>query len=258
MAFRWLVPVSMTGCRCGPSTRSTLPGFKSAVRKGGAASVMCSYNRINGLQSCQDPLTLGIVRNWMRGFVGPDAILAVRDGAAAANAGTDNFQIGGSSSFRSAANSGQIPQARIDDAARRILTGMIRVGLLDHPVGERAAGRQHSQAPQAGDEDLGAGQCAAAEPPPSPAVLIEDEVHRGDRLRRGPGNADRGGRLPRGVARRQGDHAAGRDPQARRSRRQCEVRTGDPRRRVPAGRSRQRVDTVVGVGSGPIRDLLLG
>jgi beta-glucosidase len=111
------------------------PGFKSAVRKGGAASVMCSYNRINGLQSCQDPFTLGILRNWLRGFVGPDAVLAVRDGAAAANAGTDNFQIGGSSSFRSAANSGQIPQARIDDAARRILTGMIRVGLLDHSVG---------------------------------------------------------------------------------------------------------------------------
>ena len=85
------------------------PGFKSAVRKGGAASVMCSYNRINGLQSCQDPFTLGILRNWMRGFVGPDAILAVRDGAAAANAGTDNFQIGGSSSFRSAANSGRNP-----------------------------------------------------------------------------------------------------------------------------------------------------
>src|SRR4051794_10299513 len=54
-----------------------LPGFKAALGRGGGASVMCSYNRINGLQSCQDPQTLGTVHGWLRGFVGPDATLAV-------------------------------------------------------------------------------------------------------------------------------------------------------------------------------------
>ena len=235
-----------------------LPGFKSAVRKGGAASVMCSYNRINGLQSCQDPFTLGIVRNWMRGFVGPDAVLAVRDGATAANAGTDNFQIGGSSSFRSAANSGQIPQARIDDAARRILTGMLRVGLLDHPVGGAQPVASTPRHRKLATKISAQASCSAAEPPPPAAVLIADPLDRGDRVRRRPGNADRGGRLPCGVARRQGDHAAGGDPQAGRSRHQREVRAGNPRRRLPAGGSRQRVDPFVGIGSGPIRDLLLG
>jgi beta-glucosidase len=111
------------------------PGFRSAVREGGAASVMCSYNRINGTQSCQNPLTLGILKGWgLRGFVEPDAILAVRDTAAGANAGVDNFQIGSPSGLKAAVAAGTVPQSRIDDAARRILTGMIRVGILDAPA----------------------------------------------------------------------------------------------------------------------------
>ena len=121
------------------------PGFKSAVRQGGAGSVMCSYNQINGTQSCQDPTTLGLLKSWgLKGFVEPDALLAIRDVPVAANAGVDNFQLGsvvsavsGSSggtaerdALKAAVAVGKVPMSRINDAARRILIGMAQAGVL--------------------------------------------------------------------------------------------------------------------------------
>jgi beta-glucosidase len=65
--------------------------FRIAVQQGGLDSVMCSYNQINGLPSCQNPTTLGDLENGMGfdGFVAPDFGFAVRDPIAAANAGVD-------------------------------------------------------------------------------------------------------------------------------------------------------------------------
>ena len=126
-----------------------LPGFRVAVQQGGTGSVMCSYNQINGTPSCQDAQTLGLLKGFgLQGFVEPDATLAVRDVLAAANAGVDNFQLGsivsaaaGSAGagglpetgvLRSAAQSGRLSPTRIDDAVRRILVAMFRVGLIGH------------------------------------------------------------------------------------------------------------------------------
>ncbi len=110
------------------------PAFKMAVQVGRAASVMCAYPRINGLYACQNPALLGTLKGaWgFPGFVGPDAILAVRDTLAAVAAGTDNFQLGvvGASPPQVLA---QVADARLDDMVRRILTAMASVGLLDHP-----------------------------------------------------------------------------------------------------------------------------
>ena len=54
--------------------------FKAAVQQAQAASVMCSYVRINGTPSCQNPQTLGILKGWgLLGFVAPDAVFAIRD-----------------------------------------------------------------------------------------------------------------------------------------------------------------------------------
>ncbi len=120
-----------------------LPGFKAAVQSGGAASVMCSYNQINGTPSCQNATTLGILKSFgLQGFVEPDAIVAVRDLIAAANAGVDNFQLGSLTSatggvgaqlaaLKSAVAAGTVSRSRVDDAVRRILIAMIRVGLID-------------------------------------------------------------------------------------------------------------------------------
>ena len=48
--------------------------FKAAVQQGHVASVMCAYNRINLIYSCQNPQTLGALKGFgLKGFVGPDA-----------------------------------------------------------------------------------------------------------------------------------------------------------------------------------------
>ena len=119
------------------------PPFKAAVQQGGAASVMCSYNRINGVQSCQDRTTLSVLKHWgLQGFVGPDATLAVHNDVAAANAGVDNFLLGSFSSafakrpeqstLTAAVQADRISGSRLDGMARRILLAMFGVGLFGH------------------------------------------------------------------------------------------------------------------------------
>jgi beta-glucosidase len=123
--------------------------FRAAVGPGGAASVMCSYNRINGVQACEDAAHLAALRTFgLRGFVEPDATLAVRDVLAAARAGVQNFQLGTVASIGPAGNrgsaearalagalaAGTLPRSVVDTAARDILVAMDRVGLLDGTV----------------------------------------------------------------------------------------------------------------------------
>ncbi len=120
------------------------PPFKAAVQHGHVGSVMCSYNRVNTLYSCQNPQTLATLRGFgLQGFVGPDAELAVRSDVTAVNAGVDNMQLGSLATATGASelailttafDSGQISPARLDDATHRILTAMFRVGLFDHPT----------------------------------------------------------------------------------------------------------------------------
>src|SRR5262245_4661881 len=110
------------------------PAFKAAVQQGQVASVMCSYPRINGLYACQNPSVLGTLKNdWgFAGFVGPDAVVAVRDTLAAIQAGTDNFQLGviGLPPQQALA---QVAADKLDDMVRRILTAMFSVGIFDKP-----------------------------------------------------------------------------------------------------------------------------
>src|SRR4030095_8929510 len=110
------------------------PAFKAAVQEGEVASVMCSYPRINGIYACENPYLLGTLKNaWgVPGFVGPDAILAVRNTLAAIEAGTDNFQLGGIGAPPEQVLA-QVPAAKLDDTARRIRTAMASVGLLGRP-----------------------------------------------------------------------------------------------------------------------------
>ena len=120
--------------------------FKAAVQQGHVASVMCAYNRINLIYSCQNPKTLTALKSFgLRGFVGPDAELAVRDDVVAVNAGVDNMQLGSIATatganeltiLTSAYNMGQLSSARLNDATGRILTAMFQVGQFNHrPTG---------------------------------------------------------------------------------------------------------------------------
>jgi beta-glucosidase len=116
------------------------PPFKAAVRRGGAGSVMGSYNRLNGTYACQHP---GILRTLKRdwrwdGFVAPDFLHAVRDPVAAANAGLDLPGLGVTEG-RTAADfsSGRVPAQRLDEIVKRLLWAIFDAGLDDHPLPDR-------------------------------------------------------------------------------------------------------------------------
>ena len=124
------------------------PAFRAAIQQGHVASALCSYNRINGVYSCQDPSTLKALKGFgLKGLVEPDETLAVRDDVAAANAGVDNFLLGSISTasggsdlptLQTAVADGRISHARLDAMAQAVLTSLFSVGLFDHPrVGNR-------------------------------------------------------------------------------------------------------------------------
>lgn len=151
---RFGVPITQPGTDSQVSRRTLeeiyYPPFKAAIQQGKAASVMCSYIRINGVQACQNPEILGELHGWgLQGFVGPDATFAVRDIAQAADAGVDNFALG---SFPpvppKVVLDGGVSQERIDEMARRIIFAMASTGVLDAgaPVSQDVASTAASRA----------------------------------------------------------------------------------------------------------------
>jgi beta-glucosidase len=114
--------------------------FRTAVQRGGADGVMCSYQRVNGAQTCESHAVLDTLKHdWgFNGFVIPDFIFAVRDGLAAANAGVDYPALPGDPTnglrTREMFTSGQVPAARLDDMVRRILFAIFDSGVFDDPV----------------------------------------------------------------------------------------------------------------------------
>ena len=108
--------------------------FRIAVQQGGVDSVMCSYNQINGTPSCENPTTLGDLKQGagLQGFVVPDFGFAVRNPTAGALAGVDLAQLPGAPS--QTPDFSQIPAARLDDMARRILFAMFDSGVFDNPL----------------------------------------------------------------------------------------------------------------------------
>ncbi|MDX6570750.1 MAG: beta-glucosidase, partial [Gaiellales bacterium] len=138
-----------------------LPPFKAAI-DAGAATVMCSFNAINGVPGCANAQTETQIlkKEWgFDGFIESDytAVAELRacppvnpatgpcghgvaaDGpgaaAAALNAGTDSEMVS-TNYVDFGANLVQqhlVPMWRIDDAVRRILRIKFRAGLFDHP-----------------------------------------------------------------------------------------------------------------------------
>jgi beta-glucosidase len=115
--------------------------FKRADRESGADAVMCSYNRVNGPQTCESAALLGDLKaSGFQGFVVPDFGFAVRDPLAATLAGVDVPALGGAGGrTASMFTSGQVPQARLDDIVRRTLVAMFDSGAFDDPLGPPAA-----------------------------------------------------------------------------------------------------------------------
>jgi beta-glucosidase len=108
--------------------------FRIAVQQGGVDSVMCSYNQINGVPSCENPTTLGDLKRpgGLQGFVVPDFGFAVRNPTPAALAGVDLTQLPNAPA--QIPDFTQIPASRLDDMAHRILFAMFDSGVFDNPV----------------------------------------------------------------------------------------------------------------------------
>ena len=104
-----------------------LPHFEKVVRVARVASVMSAYNKVNGAYCAENaPLLRDILKGeWgFDGFVESDWVLGTRSTVPSALAGLDiempNAVFYGPPLLE-AVNSGEVPEATIDDAVRRIL-----------------------------------------------------------------------------------------------------------------------------------------
>ena len=130
-----------------------LPPFEAAV-KAGVASVMVSFSSLNGLKMHADQhLITEVLKGKLgfRGFVvsdwaGVDQIVPgdyARSVRTAIGAGIDMVMVPNDyrrfiTTLTAEVEAGRVPQARIDDAVRRILTQKFRFGLFERPLPDPA------------------------------------------------------------------------------------------------------------------------
>jgi len=127
-----------------------LPQFEAAVREGGVWSVMCAYNRVDGLPACASPRLLGDILRKQWGFGGyvvsdcgaigdiylnhKTAPTAEEGVARAVKAGTDlncGVEYG---NLLPAVRAGLLQESEIDTAAGRLLMARFKLGLFDPPA----------------------------------------------------------------------------------------------------------------------------
>jgi beta-glucosidase len=120
--------------------------FEMAVRSGDVASVMCSYNSVNGPHACEDGhhLTDVLRRQWgFRGYVQSD-FFATHSTAATMLAGMDHEMPGltmgplspwfSPARLQAALDRHEITEAHVDTALARRYRQMFRLGIFDRPV----------------------------------------------------------------------------------------------------------------------------
>jgi beta-glucosidase len=130
-----------------------LPPFEAAVVESKAWSLMGSYNKVNGTYACEHPQLLGdlLVGEW--GFDGAVVSdwFATQTCAPAANAGLDLEMPGPPRHFGAdllkAVQSGEVPDARLDEMVIRLLRLRERTGGLDaQPAAPRSIDRPEHRA----------------------------------------------------------------------------------------------------------------
>jgi beta-glucosidase len=131
-----------------------LPPFHAAV-DAGAATIMSAFNSLNGVPSSANPFTLQQIlrKEWgFRGVVDSDWTSVAEliphgianDGATAARkaflAGVDMDMVSSlyHDHLAELVRSGQVPQANLDEAVRRVLRLKFALGLFDHPYADEA------------------------------------------------------------------------------------------------------------------------
>jgi beta-glucosidase len=125
------------------------PAFKASIQEADAASIMCSYNRVNGHYACENDYLLNktLRQDWgFEGFVVADWYFSTRSTVASIMAGLDINMPGGDledsygfpdffgEPFAAALANDTIPHSRLDDMVARIWRYMFKLGAIDHPV----------------------------------------------------------------------------------------------------------------------------
>jgi beta-glucosidase len=116
--------------------------FEIAIKDGQPGGVMCSYNQVNGIYSCNQP----ILRQILKGDIGFDGWVVTDFGASHSLTATPNSLAAGldqelnrwrnwtPDALKAALADGRITQAMIDEAAFRVVRAHIRAGLFDTPL----------------------------------------------------------------------------------------------------------------------------
>jgi beta-glucosidase len=116
---------------------SDLLAFEIGVKDSKVQSLMCSYNLVNSVYSCENSHLLSDILkgDWgFQGFVMSDW-WATHSSYVAANAGLDQEQPGDDnfSLLPQALANGQLSTTRLDNMVHRILRAMLAVGIFDYP-----------------------------------------------------------------------------------------------------------------------------
>ncbi|WP_394248956.1 beta-glucosidase [Arthrobacter pityocampae] len=119
--------------------------FEIAIAEGDPESIMCSYNQINGIYSCENPLLNDTLRSKLGfdGYVMSD-FGAVHSTAPSLRAGLDqelNRPIHYTPALlNQALAKGEITEEHVDNAAFNVVRSYLRGGLFDTPLPAPAAG----------------------------------------------------------------------------------------------------------------------
>ncbi|MGO9242555.1 MAG: beta-glucosidase family protein [Bryobacteraceae bacterium] len=121
------------------SLRETdLLAFQIAIQESDVGTVMCAYNKLNGVYDCENPYLLDDVlkKAWgYKGWVMSDWG-AVHSTVPSARAGFDQEMPSGDyfgATLKTAVDGSEVPRARLDDMVHRILRTEFAVGTYDHP-----------------------------------------------------------------------------------------------------------------------------
>jgi beta-glucosidase len=124
---------------------SDLLAFQFGFERGNPGSVMCAYNKVNGDWSCENKwLLTDVLRNdiGFQGYVMTDwgGTHSTVKAALAGLDQTSGWPFDKEPYFREplakAVASGQVPEARLNEMATRILRPMFALGVVDKPVNE--------------------------------------------------------------------------------------------------------------------------
>jgi beta-glucosidase len=111
--------------------------WENVVRDANAASVMCSFNKVNGEYACGNGTLLNTILKKQLGFKGFvqtdfDAAKSIDSYEAGLDTSGEQLTYSGDNLVRAVRN-GTVSEERVTDAARRVLYTMFEFGIIDNP-----------------------------------------------------------------------------------------------------------------------------